>query len=76
MTLTLANLLQRFLGHYMPVQRGLSTNTVLAYRDTLRLLLCYAADKTGKPVDKLWPVLSIVDTTNYADFFSLLKDSA
>ena len=53
MTLTLANLLQRFLGHYMPVQRGLSTNTVLAYRDTLRLLLCYAADKTGKPVDKL-----------------------
>lgn len=53
MTPTLAHLLQRFLGHHLPIQRGLATNTVLAYRDTLKLLLCYAADRLRKPVDKL-----------------------
>jgi integrase/recombinase XerD len=50
---TLAHLLQRFLAHYLPIHRGLATNTVLAYRDTLKLLLCYAADRLRKPVDKL-----------------------
>ncbi len=50
---TLAHWLQRFLGHYLPIHRGLSRNTVLAYRDTLKLLLCYAADRLKKPVDKL-----------------------
>jgi len=53
MTSTLARLLQRFLGQYLPIHRGLSINTVLAYRDTLKLLLCYAADRLKKPVDKL-----------------------
>lgn len=53
MTLTLAHCLQRFLGHYLPIHRGLARNTVLAYRDTLKLLLCYAADRLKKPVDKL-----------------------
>jgi site-specific recombinase XerD len=53
MTPTLAHLLQRFLGHHLPIHRGLAVNTVLAYRDTLKLLLCYAADRLKKPVDKL-----------------------
>lgn len=53
MTPTLAHLLQRFLVHYLPVHRGLAVNTVLAYRDTLKLLLCYTADRIKKPVDKL-----------------------
>jgi len=53
MTLTLAHLLQRFFGHYLPVQKGLATNTVLAYRDAIKLLLCYAADLLKKHVDKL-----------------------
>jgi len=53
MTPTLAHLLQRFLGHHLPIHRGLAANTVLAYRDTLKLLLCYAADRLRKPVDKL-----------------------
>jgi integrase/recombinase XerD len=50
---TLAHWLQRFLSHYLPIHRGLAVNTVLAYRDTLKLLLCYAADRLKKPVDKL-----------------------
>jgi len=45
MTPTLAHWLQRFLGYYLPVHRGLTVNTVFAYRDTLKLLLCYAADR-------------------------------
>jgi site-specific recombinase XerD len=49
----LANPLKRFFSHYLPVQRGLATNSVLAYRDTLRLLLCYAADTWKKSVDEL-----------------------
>ena len=53
MTPTLPRLLQRFFSHYLPVQKGLATNTVLAYRDAMKLLLCYAADRLKKGVDKL-----------------------
>ncbi len=49
----LANPLKRFFSHYLPVQRGLASNTVLAYRDALRLLLCYAADTRKKSVEEL-----------------------
>jgi site-specific recombinase XerD len=31
----------------------LATNTIFAYRDALRLLLCYAANRLKKPIDKL-----------------------
>lgn len=49
----LANALKRFFSHYLPVQKGLAPNTVLAYRDGLRLLLCYAADTHHKSVEEL-----------------------
>lgn len=49
----LANHMKRFFSHYLPVQKGLSDNTVMAYRDAVKLLLCYAADKLRKPVDEL-----------------------
>jgi integrase/recombinase XerD len=49
----LAGYIKRFFSHYLPLQKGLSVNTILAYRDAVKLLLCYVAD-TGKiPVDKL-----------------------
>jgi site-specific recombinase XerD len=50
----LAPLLKRFFSHYLPVQKGLSVNTVQAYRDAVKLLLCYAADTLGKSVDELF----------------------
>lgn len=53
MTHPLAKHMKRFFSHYLPVQKGLSGNTLLAYRDGVRLLLCYAADKLRKPVDEL-----------------------
>lgn len=49
----LANYMKRFFSHYMPVQKGLSVNTMHAYRDAIKLLLCYAADTLGRMVDKL-----------------------
>ena len=49
----LANPLKRFFSHYLPVQKGLAPNSVLAYRDGLRLLLCYAADTRHKSVEEL-----------------------
>jgi site-specific recombinase XerD len=53
MTHAMAPLLKRFLSHYMPVQKGHSSNTVAAYRDAIKLLLCYVADTLKKSVDKL-----------------------
>ena len=49
----LANPLKRFFSHYLPVQKGLAGNTIFAYRDALRLLLCYAADRRHKSVEEL-----------------------
>ncbi len=53
MTHSLGNFMKRFFSHYLPVQKGLSANTIAAYRDAIKLLLCYAADVLRKPVDKL-----------------------
>ena len=53
MTHAIAPLLKRFFSHYMPVQKGHSQNTVCAYRDGIKLLLCYVADTLKKSVDKL-----------------------
>jgi site-specific recombinase XerD len=44
--------MKRFFSHYLPVQKGLSANTIAAYRDAIKLLLCYAADTLRKPLDK------------------------
>lgn len=49
----LANYIKRFFSHYLPVQKGLAANTILAYRDAIKLLLCYAADRRKKSVEEL-----------------------
>jgi len=49
----LATFIKRFFSHYLPVQKGLSVNTVRTYRDAVKMLLCYAAATLGKPVDEL-----------------------
>ena len=49
----LAGFIKRFFSHYLPVQKGLSVNTILAYRDAVKLLLCYVADTAKISVDKL-----------------------
>jgi integrase/recombinase XerD len=53
MRYAIADCIQLFFSHYLPVQRGLSINTIACYRDSIRLLLCYAADCLKKPLDTL-----------------------
>jgi site-specific recombinase XerD len=53
MTHLLAPFMKRFFSHYLGVQKGLSINTISAYRDAIKLLLCYGADTLKKSVDEL-----------------------
>jgi len=53
MTHSLASFIRHFFSHYLPVQKGLSINTIDTYRDAIKLLLCYASDTLPKPVDTL-----------------------
>lgn len=50
----LSKFIKRFLSHYLPVQKGLAANTILAYRDAIKLLLCYAADTLNKNVEDIF----------------------
>lgn len=53
MTHAVADFMKPFFSHYLPVQRGLSINTIASYRDAIKLLLCYVADYLKKSVDAL-----------------------
>jgi integrase/recombinase XerD len=53
MTQTLATLIKRFFSHYLPIQKGLAATTILAYRDAIKLLLCYTADTLKRSVEEL-----------------------
>jgi len=53
MTHHIATFIKRFFSHYLPIQKGLATNTILAYRDAIKMLLCYAADTLKKSVEEL-----------------------
>jgi len=44
--------LTKFLSDYLPVQKNVSSNTIRAYRDTFKLLLCFCVED-GIPVKKL-----------------------
>ena len=45
---TLGAALRSFLGDYLPHQRAYSVNTILSYRDSLKLLLQFAAGKRDR----------------------------
>jgi len=45
--------IKRFFSHYLPVQKGLSKNTVLAYRDAVKLMLRFAGQTLRTALDKL-----------------------
>jgi len=53
MTHSIAKFIKRFFSHYLPVQKGLAPNTILAYRDAVKLVLCYASDTLNKSVEEL-----------------------
>jgi integrase/recombinase XerD len=49
----LAPLLEKFFTDRLLTQRRVSPHTVASYRDTFRLLLAFARDRTGKPPSQL-----------------------
>lgn len=66
-----ANYMNPFFNNYLAVQRGLSHNTILAYRDALKLFLCFAADSRKKSVEKL--ILEELDENMLLAFLSHLE---
>jgi site-specific recombinase XerD len=50
---TLPTLLRGFFEDYLAAQRDVSTNTIYAYRDSIKLLLRFAARRTGRQVVRL-----------------------
>lgn len=48
-TVDFSSLLTRYLTHYLPVQRNLSSNTIRSYRDTFKLLLLFCRDVRLEP---------------------------
>ena len=49
----IAPLIQAFFQDFLAAQRGLSPNTIVAYRDCIKLFLNFAAGRLERPVDKL-----------------------
>jgi site-specific recombinase XerD len=45
--------MEGFFHQYLGILRGRSDKTILAYRDAVKLLLCFAADRLKRPVDEL-----------------------
>jgi integrase/recombinase XerD len=71
MTHSLAHFMKSFFSHYLPVQRGLSSNTIASYRDAIRLILCFVAEQIKKPVDAL-DVEDLTETV-VLDFLDFLQ---
>ncbi len=49
----IADYIYSFFYNYLAGAKGLSTNTIAAYRDTMKLLLCFCAEHIKKSVDQL-----------------------
>jgi len=65
---TIAPALQTFFTERLIKQRGASPRTVASYRDTLRLLLCFAHDRTGKtPATLGWDDLDATMISAFLD---------
>ena len=46
-TTDFARLVSEFLTDYLPLQRNYSKNTILSYRDALKLLVVFITDEKG-----------------------------
>ena len=73
MTYIIAKFIKRFFSHYLPVQKGLATNTIMAYRDAIKLLLCYAADTLKRSVEEL--CVEEIDESVVLDFLDHLENT-
>ena len=73
MTYIIAKFIKRFFSHYLPVQKGLAANTILAYRDAIKLLLCYASDTLNKSVEQL--CVEDIDESLVLDFLDHVENT-
>jgi len=73
MTYSIAKFIKPFFSHYLPIQKGLASNTILAYRDAIKLLLCYAADTLKKSIEEL--CVEQLDESIVLDFLDHLENT-
>jgi len=73
MTHIISKFIKRFFSHYLPVQKGLASNTILAYRDAIKLLLCYASDTLNKSVEEL--CVEDIDQSLVLDFLDHVENT-
>jgi site-specific recombinase XerD len=64
-------MLSKFLSTHMAGERNLSSNTVLSYRDTFKLLLAYLRDEKQMTPEKV--TLSDINRRTILDFINWLK---
>jgi hypothetical protein len=70
---TLAALIQAFFLEFLVARRGLSSNTLTAYRDGIKLLLNFTAEQRNIPVDKL--AVEDFDDRTVVDFLAYLQSA-
>lgn len=61
-----AEYLTKYLSHYLPMQRNLSSNTIRSYRDTFKLLLIFCRDEKKLNISKL--EMSFLDKSCIEEF--------
>ncbi|MCJ7842125.1 site-specific integrase [Lederbergia sp. NSJ-179] len=66
-----AMLVSKFLADYLPVQKNLSSNTILSYRNTFMLLLTFMQQIKAVPPEKM--ELSYLDSSCIQDFLLWLE---
>ncbi|MCP4390061.1 MAG: site-specific integrase [Gammaproteobacteria bacterium] len=67
----LARFVHSFFSDYLAAQKGLSANTIVSYRDSLKLLLQFVSQQLTQPVDKL--TLEHFDATLVVAFLNDLE---
>jgi len=66
-----AHYLTSFFMKYLPVERGVSPNTISSYRDTFLLFIAYVRDEKGKAVERLH--LKDINKELITDFLSWIE---
>jgi len=69
----IAALIQAFFLEFLVSRRGLSSNTITAYRDGIKLLLNFTAEQRRIPVDKL--AIEDFDDRTVVDFLDHLQNA-
>lgn len=67
----LSHYIRLFLIQFLAYEKGLSENTILAYRDCLKLLICYCDNELDVDIDKI--SCDMIDNRIVSDFLDWLE---